>query len=45
MNRRQRRSHARLWPLLALIMAVVIGAGLMVQQRIVASIALNVETR
>ncbi len=45
MNRRQRHSHARLWPLLTLIMVVVIGAGLIVQQRMAAPTPIGLEAR
>lgn len=34
MNRRQRRFHARLWPVLALVIAVVIGTALVVDARV-----------
>lgn len=42
MTRRQRRVHALLWPVLALVLAGVIGAGLWERSR-VAEAALAVE--
>ncbi len=45
MNRRQRRQHARLWPLLALIMIVIVGVGLAAQQRPAISTAISLEAR
>ncbi|MBX3428168.1 MAG: hypothetical protein AB7Q23_16835 [Hyphomonadaceae bacterium] len=45
MNRRQRRGHARLWPLLALIMLAVIGAGIYAKYRLADAVAAAAEVR
>lgn len=45
MNRRQRRGHARLWPLLALVMITVIGAGLHAKYRLAHAVAAAAEAR
>lgn len=45
MNRRQRRGHALLWPLLAMAMLVVIVAGVHAKHRLEQAVAAASEAR